>query len=97
MIAEIQRTLSLPEMLTIDQVAALAHVGRDAIHKAVFLTRQGERQVGDPYYLVRRSKMRAGFHVDDVLAWLAARKQTPAGFEAHTPKRRVGLARESGQ
>lgn len=93
MIAQIERPMSLPDMLTIDQVAALARVSPSAVHRAVFLTRQGKSHRGAAYYLVRASRMRAGFRAEDVLEWLAARKQTPVGFEGLAPKRKTGLAR----
>lgn len=94
MIAEIQRPVSLPDLMTIDQVAGLAGVGRATVHKAVFQTKAGLVSRGATNFLPRASRCRAGFRASDVLEWLSARGQTPSGYEAMVPKRRVGLARE---
>lgn len=76
---------SLPEYLTTEQVAQLAHTGIDTVRKAVFRTRAGEAARGSRHYLPRARAVRAGFRLRDVLAWLDQRGQVPQGFESLVP------------
>ncbi len=66
---------SLPRLLTTPEVAALARVGEATVRRAAFETRKGYRRPGDPWFLPRARKVRAGFRREDVLAWLVARGQ----------------------
>lgn len=70
---------ALPFYLTLKELCRLARVSPAAIHRAVFLTRQGISRPGQRQYLPSGHRVEARFARADVIAWLAARGQTGFG------------------